>query len=367
MVKTKKANITTTENVENVKEGLVQTAPVPVVKENSEENVVYVYPSKQTEHIPSLSPECLAIETSLRFKKITYKYATSKSIDKPHGEPTIILNQQEHGGVDKIEEAVASLPLGEGQEAVIFPELNADQQADCQAYIYALIDTVLYQALYVQRFKHITSTTAEMDIIKRVKSGFQRLFKVNKDDDRLAKMKPEQLVEIVKDGLKAINNYLKRDSDKRYFFGDKPTKHDAIVFGILAQYWQEPPTANGGSTTDFTLSRLLDIGEGNDNRIIQYLENIKTTYWPDWQDRCAKPPPPPPVVSPSKRGTFRKSKSEQQQQAAVAVAPPLAEAPIEANGHNGTTATNGDAAAEKPVVVADPQPTMPPAVEVKAE
>lgn len=76
MAKTKKANITT-ENVENGKDATAVVpqppATVPAAKENCEENVVYVYTSKQTEHIPSLSPECLAIETSLRFRKINYK------------------------------------------------------------------------------------------------------------------------------------------------------------------------------------------------------------------------------------------------------------------------------------------------------
>jgi len=66
-------------------------------------------------------------------------------VEKAYGEPVILLNQQEYVGIDKIEEAVANLPAGDQQDVVLFPELTADQQADCQAYVYALIDTVLYQ------------------------------------------------------------------------------------------------------------------------------------------------------------------------------------------------------------------------------
>uniref|UniRef100_A0A915KCF4 Metaxin glutathione S-transferase domain-containing protein n=1 Tax=Romanomermis culicivorax TaxID=13658 RepID=A0A915KCF4_ROMCU len=322
MVKTKKPEAPATEvanqqeTTENVKD--ITTAPPPPPKENSEENVVYVFNSRKTEHIPTLSPECLAIETLLRFKKINYKYATNdKNVDKIHGEPIILLNQKEYVGFDKIEDALQTV-VAQQAEPVIFPELVADQEADCQAYVYALVDTVLYQLLHHSRNKHTSSNAAE-DIIKRVKSGFQRLFKATKEDDRLTKLKPEQLAEVLKDGIKAVANYLQRGGiDKTYFFGDKPTKHDAILFGNLAQFLYEPPTLNGGSTTDFSLKGIL----AEDNKLVTYLEKIKETYWPDWSDRCSKPPPP--TATPSKRGTFRKSKSEQQHVVSAAATTPAA-------------------------------------------
>ena len=72
---------------------------------------------------------------------------------------------------------------------------------------------------------------------------------------------------IGKADLDAINNFI---GDKKYLLGDKVCDTDATLFGLLCQIW-----CHDRKTLNTHLTK-------NCPNLLRYLNNMKETYWPDW-------------------------------------------------------------------------------------
>ncbi len=78
-----------------------------------------------------------------------------------------------------------------------------------------------------------------------------------------------KVYEIGRRDSKAIEQFL---SGKKFLMGDKVCNEDASLFGILCQcvYHDRGP--------------LNEYVKNECPNILKYIENIKNTYWPDWND-----------------------------------------------------------------------------------
>lgn len=83
------------------------------------------------------------------------------------------------------------------------------------------------------------------------------------------------MLEITKDDLKAINDYI---GTRKYLTGDTVCNEDSSLFGVLSQMYY----LHCGEITDYLLIECPNI--------VRYLDNIKDTYWSDWQDNVRHTP-----------------------------------------------------------------------------
>lgn len=96
--------------------------------------------------------------------------------------------------------------------------------------------------------------------------------------------------------LKSLNDFLE---GKKFLIGDKPCNEDASVFGAVAQtVYTETGTLNQFIMSEmqfyytlFTLykkSKFSSVIQDECPNIVAYIENMKVTYWPDWNDCIGK-------------------------------------------------------------------------------
>lgn len=79
-----------------------------------------------------------------------------------------------------------------------------------------------------------------------------------------------QVKSIYKTDLNAIESFI---GNKKFLMGDKACYADAVLFGALVQFYY--------NDRKFLHSYVRD----NCPNVIRYIEGIKATYWPDWNQR----------------------------------------------------------------------------------
>ena len=84
----------------------------------------------------------------------------------------------------------------------------------------------------------------------------------------------EEVDSIAERDMGALSSYLE---GKQFFMGDKPTDVDCSVFGLLAQF----AYVKIGAKPETLLQE-------NFPNLLAYCNRMKKSYWPDWDEKCAK-------------------------------------------------------------------------------
>ena len=101
-----------------------------------------------------------------------------------------------------------------------------------------------------------------------------------------------QVESIAKADLNSLNDFI---GNKKFLLGDKVCDEDAALFGMLSQLVYHDRTflhnyLKGESSKPSCLDldsnfKAIKIVSDNCPNLTRYVETMKQTYWPDWNER----------------------------------------------------------------------------------
>lgn len=288
-------------------------------RQEQKEGTVYVDQPPRTEWIPSISPECLKVETWLRIMDIPYEHIDHESLTGSNN------SQLPHCKVAGKEIPYSTHMTGEiakavnketGESTETTPLDNGAQRA-FEGLIEGSLHWVLIYMRATQanqlppcdgfqgRFLQILRPFANKVVASKLKTkaDYQGIGRQNAND----------VLATGKEDLRAISAYLGK---KDFMAGGQPNKLDATAFAHLSQFWYIP--------TDNELKTFIKEECSN---LMDYMERMRAKFWPDWEEKCRKPTPP------------RRTKSKDETAAATQVVEETA-------AESATPATNGCAEKE---------------------
>jgi len=213
--------------------------------------------------VPSNSPFVLKLETWLRMTDIKYQNEHGYTFGPKGKIPWITYNGKDIGDSQLIIEF-----LGKELGKDLSKGHSAKDLGAARAF-FKLAEESIFWVLVLIRFFH------EPDP-KYVKLPLWLFYLIKLEYKKRGKIQgygrhtKEECMSIGEQDLKALNDYLQ---GKKYLAGDKPCNEDASVFGIVAQL----VFADRGSMNKFIKEKCPNVQA--------YIENMKNTYWPDW-DQC---------------------------------------------------------------------------------
>ncbi|XP_033732091.1 failed axon connections homolog [Pecten maximus] len=222
-------------------------------------------------HVPSLTPFAIKLETYFRMEGIPYEvehswYRRSKKTGKI---PFLEYNGEEIPDSEFILEFLSkekNLDLNRGlTEEQIGVGRALQKMAEENTYWCFVVDRwVLDESSAI--YRHFDLNRIVIYLLK--KSQRKRMW-----NHGIGRYSPDQIRHIMSEDLKALSSYL---GPKKFLFGDKASKFDCAIFGILAEIrWAS--FGGFGSSVIKEYPNLCD-----------YCERMKETFWPDWDEVIQK-------------------------------------------------------------------------------
>jgi len=252
------------------------------VRVEQNKDVLYLYQAPRSQWAPSLSPECLKLETWLKMKQIPYEHVDFQSLTVSANSqlPFCKVNDKAVPYSNHMTDEITAL-FNKSNEIETSPNENGVQTA-----FEGLIEGRLHWVLI-----YIRATQANQlppsEIFQGRWSQFLRplankvvanKLKTKADYQGIGLQNAEDVIATGKKDLRAISSYL---GDKKYLAGDKPNELDATAFAHLSQFWYIP--------TESDLKKFIQDECAN---LVAYLALMKQEYWQDWEEKCRKPTPP---------------------------------------------------------------------------
>ncbi|XP_011303833.1 failed axon connections [Fopius arisanus] len=261
------------------------TSKTNVHKVNFEKDVVYLYQLSRTPLIPSISPNCLKVETWLRLNDIKYENVDHKmKFRSKKGQLPFI-------ELDGTEIADSSLIIKELSQK-FRKELDANLTNEQKLISHAMTSMIENHLVWVYTYWR----SKNMDqIIKGYKLNLQHAFgsrlpngilnfyfKITYGRKNLKKVKAmgmgvhstEEIIQLGYDDLKVLSELL---ADKPFFFGDEPTTLDVTAFAHLAQILYIEKS---------TTFALRDYMQENCSNLVGLCSRMKERCLPDWDEIC---------------------------------------------------------------------------------
>lgn len=197
--------------------------------------MITLYQFPKTATFPNLSPFCVKLETYLKMANIPYDVVLTTKTDKsPKGKmPYIKYNDVMMSDSSFIIEKLMQ-DFGDSTETHLSPALKAQGlaiQRLCEDHLaYALMYFRWIDDTSWPFFKEIVfgkmPTPLKLAIPKIVQKGVRTKLKENGILDHSR----DEILQLSKQNLKALSDIL---GDQKFFFGDRPTLTDAIVFAFV--------------------------------------------------------------------------------------------------------------------------------------
>lgn len=246
--------------------------------------VLYQYPP--SEHLPSISPFCLKLETFLRMHSIPYENQYGYKMGSNGKLPWI-----EYKG-DKVADSNITIRyLKDKFEIDMDKDLTKEQQALAHV-AQRMLEENTYWVLIHDRFvmnypeyKRLmtppTGTGIGFNISIKM---LQRKMRSQLDSHGLGRHTSEEIVEIGKADLRSLSNML---GEKDYLLGREHSPVDCTIFGVCANILYS------GCESPFK-EFIME----NTKNLFDLCERIKNQYWTDWDKVVV------PKVDPVHKRTF---------------------------------------------------------------
>ncbi|KJH51306.1 hypothetical protein DICVIV_02509 [Dictyocaulus viviparus] len=250
------------------------------VKEDWKNGVIYLYQFPRTRILPSPSLPCLKVETWLRMADLQYE--NIPCVISPRSKEGT-LPFVEYNGVEYPDSSFIIRDLTQLLGVKLEDHLNDEQKAVSRAFE-ELAHNSLMISHKILRLENVSEFVGLLPpeffgffyplLITLFKRKFIRATTMMLSWSSIGKHSREEQIGIGKDDIRAISKYL---GSKHYFTGFKPTRIDATLFAVLAQIVYAPFE-----------NEHLDVIRKECPNIIEYVERIKTRYWPDWDEATTK-------------------------------------------------------------------------------
>ncbi|KAL1244208.1 Endonuclease III-like protein [Trichinella spiralis] len=248
-------------------------------KVDYKEEMVYLFQPPRSTYIPNISPFSLKLETWLRMNEIPYEsIAVDMTNTSKKGQlPFVELNGKEIADSNFIIDELSVHFKKEDCE-----DKTALEKATLRAFE-SLIEDSLSWVVVVIRSNHCDVLFNDNSFIRLLPAAFRPIraiaakifsnkLKTKAFHQGIGRHSLTEVTTIGQNLVKAISVFL---GDKTYLSGEKPTKLDAVAFGHLGQLWYTPVESD--------LKKFIESECAN---IVQYLERMKTSFWPDWAQLC---------------------------------------------------------------------------------
>nr|XP_027198432.1 failed axon connections-like isoform X2 [Dermatophagoides pteronyssinus] len=251
-------------------------------KKDFEKDVVYLYQFTRSATIPSLSACCLKVENWLRMSGIRYENVDHKlRFKSKKGQlPFVELNGKEIEDSDTIIKELSKY---------FDKELDFGLTEEQKTTSHAFVSMLNNHTGWIVRWWRYNNPrefleSAQLDIKRTFNSRFPNSilnfvfklgFKKHLSDSLglgRGRFTLEEIQESAKEDIKALSNLL---GNKEYFFGKEAHLLDCVAFAHLAQFFYVP------------FAGLKEWMETESSNLIGWMDRMKTTYWPDWEEMCS--------------------------------------------------------------------------------
>jgi len=243
-----------------------------------EKDLVYLIQFPRAGSVPSLSPFALKMETWLRMADIPYKNVSNefKYESVRNQIPFVELNGRQISDTEVIIQELTRIfnikmdeHLNElaAAEATAFHSLIEDRLRWYCWYYRALNNTFIATSDgVIGHFEGVQRLIFKEVVVKWMKYKLSRKCQSH----GVGKLMPSEVDGFVKRDLKAVSTFL---VDKRYLMGENFCSLDATAFGHLTMFY-------------FCLmnSEIKQFMISDCKNIIDYLNNVKAEFWPDWDE-----------------------------------------------------------------------------------
>uniref|UniRef100_A0A914VZ42 Failed axon connections homolog n=1 Tax=Plectus sambesii TaxID=2011161 RepID=A0A914VZ42_9BILA len=252
-----------------------------LMKPEFDKDMVYLVQIPRAGCIPSLSPFCLKLETWLRMAGIRYQNIDNKlTNNSSKGQiPFVELNGRELNDTNFIIGELTQYFSRESMEM----HLNTEQAANLHSYL-RMTEESLRWVVVVERSKNgeifITDQVGMGRQLSCPKKFFLRIIgirflkrglKGSVQKQGYGRFSEDELNAVAKSDLKALDGFLGK---KRFFFGDRPTRLDASVFGVVGELLYAPSSKD-------TIQKFIQLECPN---LSGFMERVKVDFWPDWEE-----------------------------------------------------------------------------------
>ncbi|GMS99839.1 hypothetical protein PENTCL1PPCAC_22014, partial [Pristionchus entomophagus] len=253
-----------------------------LLKRDWTRNHVYLFTYPRCRRIPNISPWSLKMETWLRLARIPYTaiatFSKGKSIKSSL--PFVEVNGRQMADSAIIIETL-KVEFGKSLDH----SLSSDEVSRCRA-ITALVEeqmTPCLMVLLLPDVEYLVSDEAWGPHLGRGLTGWFRRRRMERrmrrqiassvDIRGAGRHSYAELTDLIKEALDALSTLL---GDRPYFTGASSSTIDATVFGHVACLVYAPTP--DGVLTDYVRITRPTIGK--------FIERMKETFWPDWEEAC---------------------------------------------------------------------------------
>ncbi|KAJ6640049.1 Failed axon connections like [Pseudolycoriella hygida] len=244
---------------------------------SSPKDVVIFHTTPRGIHCPVISPFALKLETFLRMAKIPYQFDDEFPFGSKGKTPWITFNGKHIADSQIIMEFLTKkfdVKLGN----------YSDVDRAYGRAVRVMIDEHLYWGGVVWRFKYCDANVLRhmySPLVNKV-NWIVRPFIWRSVVSRFNAMawaqgtgrhSYDEVVSIMNDSVESLSKII---GNKKFLLGNEPCDDDAAVFGLLAQGLYSSP----GAPFHVMFEKCPNL--------VEYVERIKSTFWPDWNDLLSK-------------------------------------------------------------------------------
>ncbi|CAH1789664.1 unnamed protein product [Owenia fusiformis] len=238
----------------------------------------------RSKYICSISPFGIKLETWMRLAKIPYEteYAWSPRANKQtHQIPFVTVNGEQINDSNNIIRYLSKHFKVNTDEY-----LTKEQKVISHTFQRTLDEHTCWSMFYYRYAEHPELFVGRHDLfpihwLMTYIPGIKYLlnYKMSSGYDHGAKAqgigrKPtSEIYRLGMEDLKALSEYL---GDKKYMFGDKPSKIDCTMFGVLSQLVYVP-------IPSYPHKIMI---ENECRNLIEHADRMKALLWPDWNSLC---------------------------------------------------------------------------------
>lgn len=246
--------------------------------------VLYQFPRSLS--VPNVSPFCVKVETYLRMAGIPYELDKFDPRKAPKGKAPFIV----HGDQTIADSSNIIAYLKEAFGDPLDAHLTPEQRALGTLVQRTLEEHTYWVAMY---FRWVAN-----DGWKATRTLFEGLIPtpirqiavpiIRRSVKKAAwgqGLSRHDRAEIIARGKADLDAVLTLMGDKPYVLGDRPTSHDAFLFGLLINGTE---ARYQGELIDNELTAYCRAQP----RIVDYVQRIKRAYWADWSPEDAATPAP---------------------------------------------------------------------------
>ncbi|XP_069121989.1 failed axon connections homolog [Argopecten irradians] len=234
-------------------------------------NTIVIHQMGRGPHVPSLTPFAIKLETYFRMEGIPYEveHNWNRKAEKTGKLPFLEYNGEEIPDSEFILEFISkekNVDLNKGltPEQIGIGRAFQKMMEENTYWCFVRDRWVLDESSAI--YKHFNLSWIVIYLVKRAQR--KTLW-----THGIGRYSPEQLRHIMSEDLKALSRYL---GSKNFLFGDKASKFDCAIFGILAEIrW-----ASFGGFGPVVIKEYPNLCD--------YCDRMKETFWPDW-DTVIKP------------------------------------------------------------------------------